>query len=380
MNHRLVVIIGGHLTPSRLAHTHKILELVHSFFHEIIVVHEGKNSSLFNQPKVIAYGDGKEHEYPRKSIMLSIFEIAKRDLQKGGFILRMASPGDVALFLGVYQPISLMAAKIRHIKTLIFGGGFDVWKGQSGKAIIDELGLLVRWTFQITMLMLFDKIILETPSVELAYNLGRFRKKIYHLSGLYVDEHFNLNTSLSKRDFDIAYIGALSPEKGADLFIKSVRLVRHQRQINALIVGDGILKSYIQRFVEHQKLHDVVELTGWVKHSNLPLLLSRVKILVIPSRSEGLPNVLLEAMANGALVLATRVGGIPDVIKHEKTGFILNSNDSRHIATQVLKLLNNFDHLESVRANAQRIIAENYTKKAAMKRWSRIFADVMEHT
>jgi hypothetical protein len=81
-------------------------------------------------------------------------------------------------------------------------------------------------------------------------------------------------------------------------------------------------------------------------------------------------------MASGTLVVATPVGGILSVIEHRKTGFIVKSNDPHVVASQVLELLQNSNQFEKIRINARKIIVENYTKKAAVRRWSSIFGKV----
>jgi len=86
-------------------------------------------------------------------------------------------------------------------------------------------------------------------------------------------------------------------------------------------------------------LKDKVMFTGWVPHEELPKYLNDIKLYVLPSYSEGLPKATLEAMACGTPVLVTPVGGIPDVIKDGKTGFITEDNSSECIARNIIRAL-----------------------------------------
>ena len=69
-----------------------------------------------------------------------------------------------------------------------------------------------------------------------------------------------------------------------------------------------------------------VTLVGWISHDELPSYLNMLKLLVVPSYTEGLPNIVIEAMSCGTPVLATPVGGVPDLIEDGITGFILEDN------------------------------------------------------
>ena len=74
------------------------------------------------------------------------------------------------------------------------------------------------------------------------------------------------------------------------------------------------MKDNIEAYLVKNNLSDTVKLTGWIPHGELPKYLNELKLLVVPSYTEGLPNIVLEAMACGTPILETSVGGIPDFI------------------------------------------------------------------
>jgi glycosyltransferase involved in cell wall biosynthesis len=108
-----------------------------------------------------------------------------------------------------------------------------------------------------------------------------------------------------------------------------------------------------------------VDLPGWISHDDLPGYLNQLRLLVLPSYTEGLPNIMLEAMACGTPVLATPVGAIPDVIIDGKTGFIMENNSPECIAENVIRALNSPD-LERIAENGRRFVEENFRSK---RRW-----------
>ena len=85
-----------------------------------------------------------------------------------------------------------------------------------------------------------------------------------------------------------------------------------------------------------ENLNNKVELTGWIPHDELPDYSNMLKLIVLPSYTEGLPNIMLEVMACGTPVLATPVGAIPDVINDGENRFLMENNSQECIAENVI--------------------------------------------
>jgi len=142
-----------------------------------------------------------------------------------------------------------------------------------------------------------------------------------------------------------------------------------------LIGGDGPLRSGIENYLAEQNLTDRVTMTGWIPHDDLPDHLNRLRLLIIPSYSEGLPNIMLEAMACGTPVLATPVGAITDIIKEGKTGFIMENNTPACIAEQITRVLTD-TNLEKIAAGAKKVVEENFTFESSVKTWKTLLEDM----
>jgi len=103
--------------------------------------------------------------------------------------------------------------------------------------------------------------------------------------------------------------------------------------------------------------------------------LNELKLVVLPSFTEGLPNIMLEAMACGTPVLATSVGAISDVIKDGETGFIMENNSPEHIARNVIRILEQPD-LDKIVENARALVEQEFTYKAVVKRYKKILSEL----
>lgn len=129
-------------------------------------------------------------------------------------------------------------------------------------------------------------------------------------------------------------VGGLEPVKGFDHLIRAIRILIDEFQLTdvlLLIVGDGALHQQLLRMISACSVDAHVRLIGAVPHEQLRLWYSAADLFCLASRSEGWPNVVVESLACGTPVVATAVGGIPEIISSESVGCLVNSGD-RQIA------------------------------------------------
>jgi len=371
-------VCSGPTTTSRKSHLQKITELVTSIIRETIIISEDMNPIILTAGKYCCDKSFKSSvgKKKRKQFIFRLIEIINAELRKSKFLSSYVSKGDLVLFLGIYQPLSLIIVKLRQGLPIIFGGGFDVTRSVAGNKFLNALYFDFRWVFQITMLKIFSKIILESKSVRDFYNLEKFDKKICY-APLHLPSAFTLTNSLDQRDIDVAFIGVLSKEKGILEFLQSCNILKNNNVgIKITIWGDGILKNEVKQYIEENTLSNLVQLINFVGYSEVPKLLNRIKLVVIPSYSEGLPNRLLEAMACGASVLATPVGGIPNIIKNGETGFLLKSNNPEHMAERITELLNKPELLEKVSITAHNYVIKSFGYEKTLEAWRKILSEL----
>lgn len=171
----------------------------------------------------------------------------------------------------------------------------------------------------------------------------------------------------------VGYVGRLSKVKGILNLIEAMPFVLKGRVDTSFVIcGEGGLVNEVEKIIKAEGVEAHVRSIGWVAHQDVPQYLNELKLLVLPSFTEGLPNVILEAMACGTPVLATRVGAIPDIIKDGETGFLLKSNDPKHIADKIVELLNKPELLEKVSENAYEWVRQNFSKEKTIKLWQEI--------
>lgn len=217
---------------------------------------------------------------------------------------------------------------------------------------------------------LADHIILYSPCLIKQWHLEKYTKKIFIAHEHIIDfKKFKIITKLGDRDNLIGYIGRLSEEKGSMNFVKAISeisLLDNEKKI--LIGGDGPLADNIKKLLSENDSNNNVKFVGWIKHDELPDHLNMLKLLVIPSYTEGLPNIMLEAMACGTPILATYVGAIPDIIQDGETGFLMENNSPECIASNIIRALKHPD-LEGVAKRAGSLIKSEFTFERTAERW-----------
>ncbi|MHA2030384.1 MAG: glycosyltransferase, partial [Candidatus Kariarchaeaceae archaeon] len=169
-------------------------------------------------------------------------------------------------------------------------------------------------------------------SVEIKRAKGDPGKVVTIYNGLDVTEFDNLASELPSRlrnelnfpqnSIIIGSVGRLHPQKGFLQIIDAIQYLRSPiSEIYLIIIGDGELRHCLEKHVKSVGLENRVRFTGW--RNDIPNFLTMINIFVLPSLWEGMPNAVLEAMAAGLPVVATNVGGTPEVVVDGETGFLV---------------------------------------------------------
>jgi len=226
--------------------------------------------------------------------------------------------------------------------------------------------------FSNTIIVYSERLIKE-------YGLEKHRNKILVAPRHFLDfNRFKVEKQLSERDDLVGYIGRLCEERGALEFARAIPKVLEERgEVTFLIGGDGHLRNSIEKYIDKKRLNHKIKVSGWIPHERLPSYLNELKLLVLPSYTEGLPNIMLEAMACGTPVLATAVGGIPDIIRNGHTGFLMKENSPYCIAENVIRALGN-PSLERIAKNARVLVEREFTYEAAIERYRRVLSFALQ--
>jgi glycosyltransferase involved in cell wall biosynthesis len=173
-----------------------------------------------------------------------------------------------------------------------------------------------------------------------------------------------------RREFDIpagvpicACVGRLVSGKGIDVFLKAARILQERgRDTRFLMIGVRSVEKNFQAEVEElvRRLHigNRVIFTG--QRHDVPMILPEVNVVVQPSLTEGLSNAILEAMAASVPVVATRVGGNPELVQDGRTGFLVPAQNPEAIADAICRLLDQPDMAQAFGASARRRVIEEF--------------------
>jgi glycosyltransferase involved in cell wall biosynthesis len=172
----------------------------------------------------------------------------------------------------------------------------------------------------------------KTRTIHYGIDLGLFRPK--------------RNTGLRRRlglaggDIALGTVARFTHQKGhAFLLDAAPAVLKAFPRVHFIFAGDGPLRGMLQARAEQLGLRDRVHFLGF--RTDVPDMLNAFDAFVLPSLYEGLPNAVLEAMACGLPVVATRVDGTPEAVVHGKSGLLVDPADSRQLADALIRLLSN---------------------------------------
>lgn len=177
-----------------------------------------------------------------------------------------------------------------------------------------------------------------------------------------------------KKPIVVATIGCINfSEKGQDLVLDVARHFRDRAQdIRFVIAGEG---ADLEELKNRSKELQNVDVLGWVE--DVPALLKNANLLLHPARSEGLGSVLLEAMASGTPVLATRIGGMPEIVDEGRTGFLVNPDSVPEIVSILEQCMQRPETLAAMGEESQRE-AVAYSPAAMAKQYSVLYKAVLQ--
>ena len=164
----------------------------------------------------------------------------------------------------------------------------------------------------------------------------------------------------------------LTEQKGVSYLLDSIRHVKNIfPDISLVIAGEGPLKEKLVKQSQELGIDQNVFFIG--PRLDIPEILKLLDIYVLPSIWEGLPMILLEAQAAGCAIVATRVGGIPTIIKSKENGTLVEPKNSDELAAEIIKLLKNKDLRKKYTSNGLRVFKERFTVEAMTKQYERLY-------
>ena len=290
-------------------------------------------------------------------------------------MIRFRDVGAVYFITGsLTLPIPMLFARLLGLKTILVLDGSVYKSNKQGKLWF--LAPALRGIEE-GILLLTSFIVPEAKSIIPEFNLLRFHRKVLPPARQHIDlELFRVITSYEKRENVVGYIGRFEEEKGILNLVEAIPLItKHIKNVKFMLIGNGPLYDTI---LSKTKRFQNVQIIKWVPHEEIPKYLNQMKILVLPSYSEGVPKAVLEAFACNVLVLSTAVGGLRELVKDGETGFVIDDNSPEAIAKRVIALLRKpYCEIKEVLEKARALVVSKYSLEAMVQRHREILRRVV---
>ncbi|WP_288356582.1 glycosyltransferase family 4 protein [uncultured Cycloclasticus sp.] len=158
------------------------------------------------------------------------------------------------------------------------------------------------------------------------------------LDSVFLEGRNNKDANVTKQ---LLCVGRLCEQKGQLLLLESMKSLKESGvDYKLILAGDGPMRAEVEKRIKEYSLTDRVEITGWISSEEVKSLLIKSRGLVLPSFAEGLPVVIMEALALYRPVISTYVAGIPELVKHGENGWLVPAGDVSALTEAVHGLLN----------------------------------------
>ncbi len=237
--------------------------------------------------------------------------------------------------------------------------------------------------------LITDRIITLTQrgkEEHIKYKIAPPNKFVPIYSGIDIKEFSNFQVNRVKEkeklniSLDVPVVGTvnrLDPVKGNQYLIASLsEVVKFFPTIKVIIVGDGSEKEKLKHYVTELGLSENVIFLGLCK--DVRQILSTFDIFVLPSLNEGMGRCLLEAQALGIPVIATKVGGIPDVVEDGLTGILVSPRNPKEMAETIIRLLRNKAARKNMSEAAKKWIGERFGVESMVKKISDLYQEILK--
>ena len=270
----------------------------------------------------------------------------------------------------------VLARKLFGVPCVVWGQGSDVYLPWRFKEVISKF-VLGNADALIALTGLMKQKIIEL--------LGRERCDIfvipngidYEFFSSYLGKRGSVTSEPGNNKKIVLYVGRLEPVKGVRYLVQAMGILRDGglRNVKLLIVGDGSEKKCLEELVKKLDLEDYVVFAGKVSHEKIPEYMASADVFVLPSLSEGFGMAVVEAMAMGLPVIASRVGGLPWIIRDGENGFLVEPRNPRDIAEKITLLLTN-DNLRAYMSKRNIEEARKYSWEKIVEKLEKVYMHI----
>lgn len=214
---------------------------------------------------------------------------------------------------------------------------------------------------------------IKPDKIEVIYNgIKTDGYRIDELGRLEVKKEFGIEDD----EILLGVIGRLVEQKGHKYLFEALNMLDGRYKIKLLVVGEGPLLENLRSQIAGLKLEDKVIFTGLRK--DVARILKDIDILVMPSLREGLPIIALEAMAAGKPIVATNVGGNPEVILEEETGFLVPAKDYLALSKAIERLIQYKELAKKMGENGYNRVKNHFSIEKMVKETEEIYCELLK--
>lgn len=230
----------------------------------------------------------------------------------------------------------------------------------------------------------FDSVVAVSQAVEnrLAQRIPRRMLQVIH-NGIAV----TTNDTAQRGDFKkvlgvpmdqkvVGYLGRLVPVKGPGYLLEAMRELIVRGDYWLLIAGEGPLRPALEEQARSLGISNRLMFLGYVE--DIDRFLSALDLLVMPSLSEGLPMALLEAALRQVPIVASHVGGIPEIIENGRSGLLVPPRDSRALANAMMEVLSDEKRAERIAAAARETVVTEFAASTMARGYCSIYARLVD--
>lgn len=170
---------------------------------------------------------------------------------------------------------------------------------------------------------------------------------------------------------ELLFTGRLAPQKGVDVLLRA--LTKAGTDWRLRIAGDGPERQRLAALSEQLGIATKVEFLGWTQRNELPALYRSADVFVFPSYDEGMPNVVLEALASGLPVVATRIAGNEQLVAHGQNGILVPPGDDAAFAEALAPLIRDGKLRKTFGARSRAMAVEQFSWARAAAAYERLF-------
>lgn len=330
-------------------------------------------------------------------VITTVDEGLPKECMEEGFHIHRITPWNMQ-FLGVasfwfktFWILKSINPDIVHIQRIIYGiSGFLAKKILKKPYVVWGRGseVYLPWAFKKPISTLVIKN--ADAAIALTEDMKRLMKEIYnrHIfvipNGIDIERFKNISREdirkrlkITNKEKIIIFVGTLRRLKGVRYLIEAMKcIIEKNTNARLMLVGDGEDREDLENLVKELNIEKYVQFIGKVPNDKIPEYLKASDVFVLPSLSESFGIVNLEAMASGLPIVATNVGGLPEIVKDGENGFLVEQKNPEKIAEKALFLLEHDDLREKI-SKKNREKAKGYSWETAVERLEEIYLNIL---